>query len=105
MVRARIDGLSHAEISRRFGIFQRASLSRLYRARKKLADHLKELCSIFGLVRILRLKEIISGGVVAMKIGIGAKVTINFTYAHTSKGVVVHYPSEFSKLTIDRTVQ
>jgi len=76
VVRARIDGLSHAEISRRFGISRRASLSRLYRARKKLASHLKGLYSIFGLAGILRLKKIMSGGIVVMKIGTGAKVTI-----------------------------
>ena len=59
VVRARIDGLSHAEISRRFGISRRASLSRLYRARKRLADHLKGLYGISGLVRMLHVKEII----------------------------------------------
>ncbi len=76
VVRARIEGLSHAEISRRFGISYRASLSRLYRARRKLADRLKGLYSIFGLVGKLRPREIISGGIVAMKIGTGAKMTI-----------------------------
>ncbi len=76
VVRARIDGLNHAEISKRFGMSYRASLSRLYRARKKLADHLKGLYSIFGLVRILRLKGIISGGIMAMKAGTGIKVAI-----------------------------
>ena len=76
VVRARIDGLSHAEISRRFGISYRASLSRLYRVRRKLAEHLKGLYSMFGLSKILHIKEIISGGIVAMKIGTGAKVTI-----------------------------
>ena len=68
--------LSYAEISERFGMSHRAALSRLYRARKKLADHLKGLYSILGLAKILRPKTIISGGTVAMKIGTGAKVTI-----------------------------
>jgi len=53
-----------------------ASLSRLYRIRRKLANHLKGLYSILGLVKVLRLKEIISGGIVVMKIGAGTKVTV-----------------------------
>jgi len=76
VVQARIDGLSHKEISERFGISAQASLSRLYRARKKLAGHLKGLYSIFSLVGKLCPKAIMSGGIVAMKIGTGAKVTI-----------------------------
>jgi len=76
VVQARIDGLNHAEISERLGISVQASISRLYRARRKLAGHLKGLYSIFGLSRILRCKEIISGGIVAMKIGTVAKIGI-----------------------------
>lgn len=76
VIRARIDGLDHAEISERFGISVETSMTRLSRARKRLAGHLKGLCSIFGLSKVLHLKKIISGGVVAMKIGIGAKATI-----------------------------
>ena len=76
VIHARIDGLDHAEISKRFGISVEASMTRLYRARRKLADHLKGLYSIFSLVGKLCPKEIISGGVVAMKIGTSAKVTI-----------------------------
>ena len=62
VVQARIDGLDHAEISERFGISIQASVSRLYRARRKLSDHLKGLYSVLGLSKILHLKEIISGG-------------------------------------------
>ncbi|MBM3243049.1 RNA polymerase sigma factor [Candidatus Poribacteria bacterium] len=77
IVRAHIDGLNHAEISERFGISVEASMSRLYRARKKLAARMKDLLNaIFGLPKILPLKKIISGGIVAMKIGTSAKVTI-----------------------------
>lgn len=72
VIQARIDGLDHAEISKRFGISVEASMTRLSRARRKLAGHLKGLYSVFGLSKILT----ISGGVVAMKIGTGAKVTI-----------------------------
>ncbi len=68
VVKARMDGLSHGEISRRFNISYRASLSRLYRARKKLAEHLKGLFGIFGSANISRIKGIASGGIVAMKI-------------------------------------
>ncbi len=76
VIQARIDGLNHMEISERFGISIKASMTRLYRARRKLAEHLKGLYSIFGLSKIIRLKEIISGGVMAMKLGTGVKMTI-----------------------------
>jgi RNA polymerase sigma-70 factor (ECF subfamily) len=77
VIRAHIDGLSHAEISEKLGISYQASRSRLYRARKKLAAQVKDLLNaIFGLPKILPLKKIISGGIVAMKIGTSAKVTI-----------------------------
>jgi RNA polymerase sigma-70 factor (ECF subfamily) len=77
VVRARIDGLSHAEIGRRFGISQQASLSRLYRARRKLADGIGDLLhSVFGLLKMLRSTELISGGIVAMKVSMGAKIII-----------------------------
>jgi len=77
VVRAHIDGLNHAEISERFGISVEASMSRLYRARKKLAANVKDLLNaIFGLPRMLPVKKIISGGILAMKIGTKAKVTV-----------------------------
>ena len=77
VVRARIDGLTHTEISERFGISVEASMSRLYRSRRRLADSMKDLRSvIFGLPKMLNLKKLISGGTIAMKIGTGAKVTI-----------------------------
>ena len=77
VVQAHIDGLNHAEISERFGISVQASTSRLYRARKKLAAQVKDLLNaIFGLPKMLPVKKIISGGILAMKIGTSAKVTI-----------------------------
>ena len=77
VVQARIDGLSHTEISERFGISVQASMNRLSRARHRLADHMKGLLSvIFGLPRILSFRKLISGGILAMKIGTTAKVTI-----------------------------
>lgn len=77
VVRARIDGLSHAEIGRRFGISQQASLSRLYRARRKLADGIGDLLhGVFGLSKMLRSTKLISGGIMAMKVATGAKITI-----------------------------
>jgi RNA polymerase sigma-70 factor (ECF subfamily) len=81
VVKARIDGLSHAEISRRFSISYRASLSRLYRARKKLAEHLKGLFGIFGFANISRIKGIASGGIVAMKISAKTGLMISGTTA------------------------
>lgn len=77
VIQARIDGLDHTEISERFGISVKASMTRLYRARIKLAGHLEGLYSVFGLLKILRSKEIISGGVVAMKVGTSTKVIIS----------------------------
>lgn len=76
VIQARIDGLNHAEISERFGISVKASMTRLYRARRKLASHLKGLCGIFGLLRTLQFTKVISGGVAAMKVGISTKVII-----------------------------
>ncbi len=77
VVQARIDGLSHTEISERFGISVQASMNRLSRARHRLADHMKGLLSvIFGLPRIFSFRKLISGGILAMKIGTTAKVTI-----------------------------
>jgi len=77
VVRAHIDGLNHAEISERFSISISASMNRLSRARKKLAAHVRDLLyAIFGLPRMLPSKKIISGGMLAMKIGTSTKVTI-----------------------------
>lgn len=77
VLRAHIDGLSHMEISEKLGISYEASKSRLYRARKNIAEYAKDLLNtIFGLPKMLPVKKIISGGIMAMKIGTSAKVTI-----------------------------
>jgi len=77
VVRARIDGLDHSEIGERLNISAQASMNRLHRARKQLLAHLKDfLNAIFGLPKILSFKHIISGGILAMKIGTTAKVTL-----------------------------
>jgi RNA polymerase sigma-70 factor, ECF subfamily len=77
VVQARIDGLNHTEISERFGISIQASMNRLHRARKQLAEHIKGMLSvIFGLPNILNPKKIISGGIMAMKTGTATKITI-----------------------------
>jgi len=82
VVQARIDGLSHTEISERFGISVQASMNRLSRARRRIAAHLKGLLNvIFGLPKTLPLKKLISGGITAMKIGIAAKVSIGVIVA------------------------
>ncbi len=80
VVRARIDGLNHSEISERLSISAQASMNRLHRARKKISAHLKDLLNaIFGLPKILPFKTIISGGILAMKIGASTKITIGIT--------------------------
>ncbi len=77
VVQARIDGLNHTEISQRFGISAQASMSRLSRSRQRLADHMKSMLSVIvGLPKVLPFKKLISGGIIAMKAGTGAKVTI-----------------------------
>ncbi len=77
VVRARIDGLEHSEIGEQLNISAQASMNRLHRARKQLLAHLKDfLNAIFGLPKILSFKNIISGGILAMKIGTTAKVTL-----------------------------
>lgn len=74
VIKARIDGLEHAQISECLGISVQASLSRLYRARKKVADRVKNLLhSILWLARTFQFKGIISGGIMAMKVGTGIK--------------------------------
>lgn len=77
VIQARIEGMSHSEISERFGISVQASMNRLSRARKTLSLQLRELLHlVFGLPGLLSLKKVISGGIIAMKIGTGMKVTI-----------------------------
>jgi len=77
MIQARINGLSHSEISKQFGISISTSTTRLYRIRKKIKAHVKDLLNaIIGLPKLLSLEKIISGGIVAMKIGTSTKVTI-----------------------------
>ena len=77
MIQARIDGLSHSEISEQFGISISTSTTRLYRIRKKIKARVKDLLNaIIGLPKMLSLKKIISGGILAMKIGTSMKVPI-----------------------------
>ena len=77
VIQAHIDGLSHAEISEKLGISYQASRSRLSRARKKITEYTKDLLNaVIGLPKMLPFKKIISGGILAMKIGTSTKVTI-----------------------------
>jgi len=77
VIRARADGLSHVEISEKLGISYEASKARLYRARKKVTHRVRDLLyGIFGLFKILPIKRVISGGVMAMKIGTAGKIGI-----------------------------
>ena len=72
---AYMDGLSHEAISDKLGISYQASMSRLYRARRKITAHVKHLLSgVIGLPRMF-LKKILSGGILAMNIGTSAKIT------------------------------
>ena len=80
VIQAHIDGLSHTEISERFGISYQASRSRLYRVRKNIAEYAKDLLNvIIGLPKMLSVKKIISGGILAMKIGTSTKITVGIT--------------------------
>jgi len=72
---AYMDGLSHEAISNKLGISYQASMSRLYRARRKITAHMSHLLSgVIGLPRMF-LKKTFSGGILAMKIGTSAKIT------------------------------
>jgi hypothetical protein len=54
VIQARINGLNHSEISEQLDISISASMNRLYRARKKLAAHIKNLlCGIISLPKML----------------------------------------------------
>jgi len=100
IVQARIDGLSHKEISERFGIFAQASLSRLYRARKKLAARVQDLVyGIFGLLRKFSIMRFASGGIMAMKAGTGIKMAIGIV------GIIAAIFVGFQLLTRDTDVQ
>jgi len=85
MIRARIDGLSHSEISEQFGISISASTTRLYRVRKKIKACMKDLLNaIVWLPKMQKathdfvlappFKKIISGGIKAMKVGTSKEV-------------------------------
>ncbi|MFQ6041561.1 MAG: sigma-70 family RNA polymerase sigma factor, partial [Candidatus Poribacteria bacterium] len=77
VIQSRIEGLNHSEICERFGISIEASMSRLYRARKKIAAHVKDLLyAIVGLPKIFPLKKIVSGGILAMKASTSAKYAV-----------------------------
>jgi TolA-binding protein len=77
VVQSRIEGLNHLEISERFGISIEASMSRLYRARKKIAAYMKDLLyTIVGLPKIFPLKKTVSGGILTMKASTSAKYAV-----------------------------
>lgn len=77
VVQARIDGLSYKEISKRSGTSVAASMNRLSRARRRLADSMRGVLSaILILPKVLSPKKIISGGITAVKAGTATKITI-----------------------------
>ena len=76
VIQARIDGLNHSQISEKLSISISASMNRLYRAKKKIAAHVKNLLNcIIGLPKTLPLEKIVSGGIEAMKVGTSKEVT------------------------------
>jgi len=76
VIRARINGLKYSEISEQLGISIEASKSRIYRVRKKIAEHVKDLLnSIFVLPQMPPFKKIVSGSIKAMKAGTSTNVT------------------------------
>lgn len=69
VIKARINGLNHLEISEQLGISIEASRSRLYRVRKKITERVKELLnSIIILPKMLSLKKNISEGIKAVRV-------------------------------------
>lgn len=77
LIQAHIDGFSHKEISERLDISMQASKDRLYRVRKKVKAHIKDLLSsVFVLPKMLPLNKVISGGITAMKIVTSTKVSL-----------------------------
>lgn len=72
VIQARIDGLNHTEISKRFGITVQASMSKLSRIRKKICIHVKHL--IYAFFGLPAFKKVITGGIVAMKAGTTIKI-------------------------------
>jgi len=79
-IQARMDGLNHAETSKQFGISYQASRARLYRARKKITEHVKDLLdAVIGLPKILSSPKIILGGMQAVKIGVTTKLVTVWT--------------------------
>ena len=78
VVHAYLDGMSHAQIAKESGISYQASMKRLHRARKKIREKIKKLMHAIILFPKMYspIKKIISGGIMAMKIGTTAKVTI-----------------------------
>jgi len=75
VIQARIDGLNHAEISKRFDMSVQASMSRLSRIRKKLFVYVKHL--LYALFKLPSLKKVISGGVMTVKAGTTIKIVIS----------------------------
>ena len=93
VIRARMKGLNHSEISEQLDISISASMNRLYRARKKLAAHIKNL--LYGIInlpetlpRLCRdvpsFKKIVSGRIEAVKVGTFKEVTIGILSATQS---------------------
>lgn len=77
VIKACVSGFSHDEISQMTGLSYRASINRLHRIRKKIAEQVKELLNGIGVIfKILPLKKCLSGGIIAMKIGTSTKVTV-----------------------------
>ena len=77
VIQSRIEGLNHSEISERFGISIEASMSRLYRSRKKITAYVKDLLyAISAFPKIFPLKKIVSGGIIAMKVSVSAKYAV-----------------------------
>lgn len=115
LIKARINGLNHSEISEQLGISIEASRSRLYRTRKKITERVKELLnSIISLPKMLSLKRVISGGIEAMKVGTSSTgivttmsslmisfiVHITFFIALSSfSPLYKHYPATVSRLS------
>ena len=104
VVHAYLDGMSHKRIAKESGISYQASMNRLHRAKKNIAEKIKKLIHAFALLpKIFPFKKTVSGGILAMKIGTNIKVTVGvigvLVLGFIGFDIVTHKPNVKTKRT------